>query len=141
MLDKFITELQQELQIEGSLAGETPDTFNIPLGEDTSVILSPLPAGFSLTCNVIEAPKEREDIFLENALRANLFGQGTEGAILGLSEDGTHVTLIKSVDSPIDYKTFKEIVEDFLNSVEFWRGEVLTHNIGDTALKTKAKQT
>jgi hypothetical protein len=128
MLDKYMAQLQEDLNIEGSLEGETPGTFIISLDGETPIIISPLPIGFSLFCEIIETPKEREDIFLENALRANLFGQGTEGGILGLSDEDSFLTLTKSVEANVDYKTFKEILEDFLNSVEFWKEEVIIHN-------------
>src|ERR1700722_13310541 len=98
-----MAEFQKDLGIEGSLAGDTPGTFVIPMGEEANVVAAPQPVGFSLSCDVIKAPKEKEEIFLEKALRANLFGQGTEGAILGLSEDGNILTLTRNIDYNPDY--------------------------------------
>lgn len=128
MLEKLMAEFQKDLGIEGSLAGDAPGTFVIPVSEEAAVVATPQPIGFSLHCDVIQAPKANEEMFLEKALRANLFGQGTEGAILGLSEDGNLLTLTRSIDYNPDYKSFKDILEDFLNSVDFWREEVLNHN-------------
>lgn len=57
----------------------------------------------------------------------NLFGQGTHKAVLGLTEDGNMLTLFKVVEYNIDYKQFRDALEDFINSVDFWREEALNH--------------
>ena len=58
-------------------------------------------------------------------LHGNLFGIGTRGAVLGASIDGNLLTLSKEVEYTPDYKEFKDLVEDFINMVDYWREEAL----------------
>ena len=54
-------------------------------------------------------------------MMANLFGQGTKGGILGINAEGTMLTLSRTVDFAVDYKDFKEFLEDFINVMDFWQ--------------------
>lgn len=123
MLDPFIQQLVKELEIEGSLATQMPGVFRFPLEEDLTVIISDTPPGFTLTCNVATTPKVKEEEFYTRCLMGNLFGQGTKGAVLGLSEDGEWLTLSQNVNTHADYREFRDILEDFINSVDYWRSE------------------
>lgn len=123
MLDPFIQQLVKELEIEGSLATQMPGVFRFPLEEDLTVIISDTPPGFTLTCNVAATPKVKEEEFYTRCLMGNLFGQGTKGAVLGLSEDGEWLTLSQNVNTHADYREFRDILEDFINSVDYWRSE------------------
>lgn len=127
-LEKYVRELEKEIGVEVSFATATPGVYEIPLEEGTDVKLSVLPEGFLLSCEVIEVPSERLEAFYTEAMLANLLGQGTKGAVLGLNLAGNLLTLTRAVEYNVDYKDFKELVEDFLNTVDFWRDEVLRHN-------------
>jgi len=127
-LEKYVRELEKEMGVQDSFTTTTPGTFAIPLEEGIDVKLSILPEGFLLFCEVSEVPSERLEAFYTEAMLANLLGQGTKGAVLGLNLAGNLLTLTLAVEYNVDYKDFKELVEDFLNTVDFWRDEVLRHN-------------
>ena len=129
MLDKFIKQLTKDLELEGSLATEVPGVYSIPVDEDTFVLISSIPRGFSLSCTICEKPNENLEEFYTQALLANLFSKGTEGSILGLDSDGEEVILSRDVDWDINNQEFQYIIEDFLNSVEFWKKEVKAYYI------------
>lgn len=120
MLDSFMQQLGKELELENSLSTEVPGVYAIPLDEDLNVLITEIPRGFELTCTVCESPTEQQEEFYTQALFANLFSQGTEGCVLGLDATGEDVTLSRLVDYDINYQEFRDIIEDFLNSVEFW---------------------
>ena len=126
MLASLMEKLTQELELDKSLATEVPGTYAFPLDQGLTVTIFEIPRGFLLKCPVGPAPKVQEELFLTQAMLANLFGQGTRGAVLGLSPEGTILTLSQVVDYTVDYKEFKDIVEDFINSVDFWHEEALS---------------
>lgn len=131
-LEKYMRELESEMGVQESFATSTPGVYAIPLEEGVDIKISSLPEGFFLSCEVIEVPSERLEAFYTEAMLGNLLGQGTKGAVLGLNVQGNLLTLTRVVDYNIDYKDFKELVEDFLNTVDFWRDEVMRHNAHET---------
>ncbi|MBA3816316.1 MAG: type III secretion system chaperone [Parachlamydiaceae bacterium] len=128
MLEKLIENLIPDMELGNTkLASEVPGTYAIPLDDGLTVLISEIPNGISLKCSVAPYPKVHEEIFSTQAMLGNLFGQGTRGATLGLSNDGNTLTLTQIIDYNIDYKEFKELLEDFINAVDFWRDEALNH--------------
>lgn len=128
MLDKMIEKLIPDMELgNASLATEMPGIYALPLEDGLSILLSEIPSGFCLKCSIAPYPKVREEIFSTQAMLGNLFGQGTRGAVLGLTSDGETLTLTQNIDYNIDYKEFKEILEDFINTIDLWRDETLNH--------------
>lgn len=127
MLDAFMQEFAHELGVGEALATSKPGIYQLPLEESISIVFSSIQNGFVLNCELGKCPIHNREVFFTQALLADLFGQGTHGAILGLSEDGNTLTLSKSVDYNINYKKFREILEDFINVVDYWHGEALAH--------------
>lgn len=127
MLSSFIQEFLNELEIKEPLPQEVPGIYTLPLDEGLSVIISSNSQGIAFSSKLAPIPKNKEEAFYTEALLGNLFGQGTRGAILGLSEDGRMLTLSREIDYDIGYKEFKELLEDFINSVDFWREEALNY--------------
>ncbi len=128
MLEQLVRKLAEEFELGGqSLASEVPGAYALPLDEGLTIMMSEIPPGFLLKCSIAPCPKTGEEIFLTQAMLANLFGQGTRGATLGLTMDGNTLTLTLPVDYTVDYKEFRDTVEDFINAVDFWRDEVTSH--------------
>lgn len=121
MLEKFIKQFELELEVEEPFNHPTPGSYVIALNQGFSITLAPLNQGFSLFCEFGSSPKENEEAFYLQALTGNLFGKGTKGAVLGLNDQGNMLTISQVVDYNIEYKDFKEIVEDFITTIDFWR--------------------
>lgn len=124
-LSAFLQEFLNELEIKEPLPQEIPGVYTLPLDEGLSITISSISQGFILTSTIAPAPKQKEEEFYMQALLANLFGQGTKGAILSLSEEGRMLTLSRNIDYDVSYKEFREILEDFINIIDFWRDEAL----------------
>lgn len=131
MLDTLIQNLAEELELEGSLATETPGVFALPLEEDLRINISSLgQMGVTFFCRVAPCPDNQNEELFKEALLANLFGQGTGGALIGFDEAKKQLTLVKDVPYLVEYTEFKSILEDFINTVDFWRGETLNYSKG-----------
>lgn len=124
MLPTFIPKLIQDMELgDMNLASEVPGNYTLPLEEGLSVNLTDIPGGYILKSNIAPYPKAKEELFLTQAMLGNLFGQGTKGAILGVNPEGSLITLTLVVDYQVEYKDFRESLEDFINTVDFWREE------------------
>lgn len=67
-------------------------------------------------------PKEVEE-YLIKLMQANFLGQGTGGAVLGLMEDESFLTLSMSLPYEINYRAFRDAIEEFVNYLEYWKTE------------------
>lgn len=126
MLDRFMETFAKEMELEAF--PNVKGSYIIPLENDLSIQLVPLPNGFSLFSTTASVPTVNRETFLVQVLHANLFGQGTHGSVLGLNDLGNLLTLSRIIDYNIDYKTFRDIIEDFINVLDFWREEVRLSN-------------
>lgn len=127
-INTFMQQLAKELDLDESMAAAEGGGYTIPLEDDVKInITSASNGNFSFTCALGTCPSSNQEQFFTKALHANLFGQGTHGAKLGLDENGNVLTLSKVMNYNTDYKDFKDALEDFINSVDFWREEARTH--------------
>lgn len=117
-------QLERELDIGEPLARPSAGAYLIPLNNDLSVTVTFFPHGFSLLSEFAETPKENEETVYTEMLNANLFGQGTRGATLGMNDRGNLLTISRVVDYNIEYRDFKELIEDFINTIDFWKERV-----------------
>lgn len=121
MLDNFIKEISKELELDSPLTADVPGTYVFPLSEDIKIYISNTPQGISFDGGFNLVSSKQEETFTQ-LLLANLFGQGTRGAVVGLSEDGKAIKFSKTIEAT-DYKVFKENLEDFVNLIDFWIDE------------------
>ena len=95
----------------------------LTINPEFSLTVHALSPGFSLQSKIAPPPKtKREDLFIY-LMRANFLGQGTGGARIGMDADENFLTLSLGFSYDMDYQTFKESVEDFVNYVAYWREE------------------
>ena len=127
MLDRMMKRLAKEPEVEGSFATEVPGIYSIHLDQNLEITVSELPQGFSLTSTLCPCPKEKEEDYFRELMEANLFGDGTHRAVLGLDEQGKFVTLTRHVEHEVTEDEFLAIVEDFINIVDFWITETLPY--------------
>lgn len=125
MLDTFIQELAREMEVGNTLPIDSEGVFALPLEEDVKILITAIPEGFSLTCTFVATPTSKKEFYLTRCLLANLFGQGTHHAVIGMTEDGKLMSLNRTINYTVDYKEFRAIIEQFINTVDFWRAEAI----------------
>jgi len=126
MLDNFMKEIAKELELENPLTSEVPGVYVFSL-DDIKIYISTISQGIYFECTLSPNESSQQETLYANLLLANLFGEGTHGAALGLTEDGKAVRLSQLLDVNTNYKSFKEALEDFVNIVDFWSAEILTY--------------
>jgi hypothetical protein len=124
MLEKFLRQLCNELSISPIPQQNKEKIYLLPFNDTIAAKFMDLEPGISVSSNICDCPKKnREDIFIW-IMRANLLGQGTGSCRIGLSSDEKVLTLSLGLPYEINYPTFKEKFEDFINYVIYWREEI-----------------
>ena len=117
-LEKFCKELSIQMP---KLDKQAMYTFRV--GEE-SIAIRDLDPGAALHAHICETPdKKKEDLFIY-LMRANLLGQGTGGTRIGLDPNEKFLTLSLGLPYELNYQTFRETIEDFVNYLIYWRDEI-----------------
>lgn len=95
----------------------------LTINSTLSIDLHDLDPGFSLHAKIAPVTVKKREEFYSYLMRANFLGQGTGGARIGMDADENFLTLSHGFAYEMDYQTFKESVEDFVNYVLYWREE------------------
>ncbi len=123
MLDKFLIRLSQELSISPPQKG-VDSLYTWRVAPSLEVKIADLSPGIGLSAQIMDCPlNKREDLFVY-LMRANLLGQGTGGARIGLSRDEKSLTLSLGLPYEINQMILREKLEGFLNYVLHWREEI-----------------
>ncbi len=123
-LEMLIKELEKAWGLEQPLSQSGSGAYIIPLDVHLPLSVSQLSSGqIVLSSPFAKVPEKDVEKAYETLLNGNLFGQATNGALLGMSADCEWLTLTKEIGYDIDFKEFKDCVEDFINTVEFWQEE------------------
>ncbi|MBA2727046.1 MAG: type III secretion system chaperone [Parachlamydiaceae bacterium] len=123
MIDYLMQQLCNEMKISPPLKPLKPGIYVIPFENITLTITAMPMQGVMLSADLGLFPGHKEEEFFEAMLGANLFCEATKGAVLGLSQDATYMTLTHVVEHRLDYREFRDIVEDFLNTADSWYEE------------------
>ena len=126
MLNNLLPQLSQEFNL-GSLA--PPDeqkNHHLTIGA-LNIALKDLSPGFYFSSDIGPLPEKKKEDFLMRLMKANFLGQVTGGASLGLKEDESCLTLSLSLPYEMNYRAFKDSLEEFINFVDYWKKEIVIH--------------
>ena len=123
MLRAHLEKLCKELAIDPVPKLNEQKVYLFRLG-NYLIALKDLDPGVAMQAKIDPCPpKRREDLFIY-LMRANLLGQGTGGARIGIDQDEKFLTLSLGLPYEMNYQIFRETVEDFVNYLIYWQGEV-----------------
>jgi hypothetical protein len=122
MLDSHITQLFKEFNLGTPPPFEKDGSIKIQLASFPIVMLK-LDPGAHLSAPIAPLPAKEREEFLLKLMKANFLGQGTGGGVLGLKEDESFLTLSLSLPYELNYRAFKDAVEEFVNYLEYWKNE------------------
>ncbi len=121
-LKGIISQLIQELEAEKKNAFYTENnSYYFHFEDNIDIEIKELKESILLKSQIELSPKKNEEIFLLKALEANLFGVGTEHAVIGLEEN--QLILSRELDDNISYEDFKEKLGKFIHILHYWRLE------------------
>ena len=122
MLQEYLKKLCKEFNIElPELNGEKFYPFRF--GEEL-ILIKDLHPGASFYASICEVPTQKKEELFMFLMRANLLGQGTGLSRIGLDANEKFLTLSLGLPYEINYPTFRDTFEDFVNYLIYWREEV-----------------
>lgn len=122
MLRQLIENLCTDLEIVPPPKEEKQLFFE--LKPNLRVSLEDLQPGVAFSAPLSPCPPARREELFTFLMRANLLGQGTGGAAIGLSPDETQLTLSAAFPYEISPPSFREKLEQFINYLLYWREEI-----------------
>lgn len=123
MLEEYVKRLIDEYSFSISKIDEK--VYQVEINDDVIVAITDLDPGalfFSRICPLLK--DHREELFTY-IMRANLLGKGTFDAVVGIDNDEKFLTLSRSMAYEIDYPTFKDALEVFVNSLQMLRENIV----------------
>lgn len=123
MLRNYLETFCKELEIDIPPKSKESMSYQLKLANET-ITIKDLDPGIAMHAEICEAPKNKKEELFIFLMRANLLGQGTGSNRIGLDQNEKFLTLSLGLPYEINYQTFKETVEDFVNYVIYWREEV-----------------
>lgn len=127
MMQRHLKQLCEDLDIQGAGIKDERQFFQLPLNSTLSIEIKELDRGALLFSKISSCPKEKRETLFALLMKANFLGQGTLGATIGLDPEENFLTLSWAIPYDMDYREFKEAVEDFANIVDYWRDEMHKH--------------
>lgn len=124
MLEKLLRTLCNELSISPVPERNKENSYLFQFNDSILTKLTDLDPGVCISSTICAVAKtNKEDLYIY-LMRANLLGQGTGGCRIGLEQNEKVLTLSLGLPYEMNYSTFKEKFEDFINYVIYWREEV-----------------
>ena len=126
MLEKLLEQLFKELDLGTLPSLDEEKRYHFKLSH-FDIALKELDVGYYFFSEIGPLPQNKKEDFLMRVMKANFLGQGTGGAAIGLKEDESCLTLSLSLPYEMNYKAFKESLEDFVNYIGYWKQEIVQH--------------
>lgn len=125
-LERLIETLSSEIKIEAIPQKNKDRLYQVKIGSSPQVSIKELDPGVFFRAKILSLPKEgnKEALFIY-LMKANLLGQGTGGGAIGIDPSEKFLTLSLALSFEVNYKTFHEGLEDFLNYLDFWKEDVV----------------
>lgn len=126
-LPELLNELALALELAPLAPAEKKRPIRMALSPAHAIDFRELPKGFSMLSRIGECPPKNKEDFYLYLMRANFLGQGTGNYVLGMDPEEKNLTLSSYFPYEMDFKKFKETVEDFVNFVDYWKDELASH--------------
>ncbi len=123
ILEEYLSKLCSELSI--ALTSENEQrVYPLKMNNDTTIQIQEFDPGVFFQADITECPKDHLEELLTYLMRANLLGQGTGSSVIGLDEKEKYLTLSLCLPYEMNYRVFRENLEDFVNYLSYWRDEI-----------------
>lgn len=128
MLEPFLITLAQELEWDESPKKDALNQFILPLNADQVISLKEVDEGVLVRARIGALPERDQEALCMDLMKGNFLGQGTGQAVIGLEEDEKFLTLSQVLPYDINFKGFKQLLEEFANYLGYWQ-EVLHERV------------
>jgi hypothetical protein len=120
MLEKYLRQLVTDFKLDPVAPLDENKMFSVKVS-NFQVFLKYLDPGIYFYAKITQfLPQHKKEDMLGLLMKANFLGQGTGGSTIGITEDESFLTLSLCLPYDMNYKEFKEALEDFVNFLDYW---------------------
>jgi hypothetical protein len=127
MLEMLLKNLSDEINLETLPKLNEQKFYAFFLNPETEVKIKELDPGVVLLANIGPCPQIKKEELFTYLMKANFLGQGTGGASIGLDDSENSLTLSSVLPYDMNYKMFRDAIEDFVNYIDYWKAELIRH--------------
>ncbi len=121
MLEKYLGQLIADFRLDPLTPTGERGLFSLRLN-NIEISLKYLDPGVYFYSKITQLlPQYKKEDVLTLLMKANFLGQGTGGGTIGVTEDESSLTLSLGLPYDMNYKEFKEALEDFVNFLDYWK--------------------
>lgn len=124
MLEENLKNLTEDLELPSIPSKDGSSNYVLSLAEDLTLFFKSLNPGFFLFANITPLPSQKREEFFMYFMQGNLLGQGTGDHKLGIDAEERFLTLSHQISYDINYTEFKNLIEDFVGYLDYWRFEI-----------------
>lgn len=125
MLNRLIEQLSHELGWKEPVLKENDGSFVLQFEPHIRILLKEEnPTILRFFSHLGSLPADREGDSMLKMMAANLLGKHTGRNILGLDKEGKEIVLLNFLLGSINYKQFRNSLEDFINYTEVLSDEI-----------------
>ena len=122
-VELYLDKLASDIQVTKVYEKKEKNLFFLPFGE-RNISIHSKKNQLIINAEMGTLPDEEVEPFCQYLLFANYLGQGTGNCSIGLRPDKQTITLTRTVDKEVDYLTFKEVIEEFVNYLDYWKDHI-----------------
>ena len=134
MLEQHLTQMARDLEMESAPGKDETGMYTLHINPERTIALKELDPGCLFFARIGPCPDKNQEQMYMYLMRGNFLGQGTGGGVLAIDDNEKFLTLTLTMPYDINYKNFKETLEDFVNFADYWRQELLAHQKMDAVL-------
>jgi Tir chaperone family protein CesT len=127
MLEQLLKTLNEELKLETPPKIDKERFYTFLINPHLEIKVKEHDAGTILLAKIGPCPQVKKEKLFSHLMKANFLGQGTGGSSIGLEENENSLTLSSILPYDMNYKMFRDALEDFVNYIEYWKAQLLRH--------------
>lgn len=127
VLQQHLGKLMSDLELAPLAPKDENQLFHVDFGSEMRVSIKEVDEQVLFTTKIGDLPEPKREELVILLMKANLLGQGTGGSAIGLDASEKFLTLSLAIPYDINYKLFRDSIEDFTNFADYWRKELLRH--------------
>jgi hypothetical protein len=127
MLEVLLKTLKEELNLAELPKKDAHQLYAFSLNSEMQIKVKELDPGLVLLGVIGLCPQVKKEELFIHLMKANFLGQGTGGASLALDESENSLTLSHIFPYDMNYKMFRDALEDFANYIDYWKAELVRH--------------
>ncbi|HEY2810735.1 MAG TPA: type III secretion system chaperone [Rhabdochlamydiaceae bacterium] len=127
MIETLLKTLKEELQLPELPKRDAQHFYAFFLNPEMEIKVKELDPGMVLFGVIGPCPQVKKEELFTHLMKANFLGQGTGGGSIALDADENSLTLSCVFPYDMNYKMFRDALEDFANYIDYWKAELFRH--------------